>query len=37
MSTDAPATTIHPKNGKKGERVSCFGCEEVLEENHLGK
>jgi hypothetical protein len=37
MSTDPPATTIHPKNGKKGERILCFGCEEILEENHLGE
>lgn len=37
MSTDAPATTIHPKNSKKGGHVSCFSCEEILEENHIGK
>ncbi len=37
MSIYAPTTAIHTKIGKKGERVQCFGCEEILEENHAGK
>jgi hypothetical protein len=37
MSIYAPTTAIHTKIGKKGERAQCFGCEEILEENHAGK
>jgi hypothetical protein len=37
MSVHSPTTVVHTKNTKKGEHVSCFGCEEILEENHLGK
>jgi len=37
MSIYPPTTAIHTKNGKKGERVQCFGCEEILEESHAGQ
>jgi hypothetical protein len=37
MSTYSPRTPTHTKNGKKGEHIQCFGCKEILEENHAGQ
>ncbi len=37
MSLSALTTAIPTKNGKKGERVQCYGCEEILEADHSGK
>jgi hypothetical protein len=37
MSIYPSTTTINSKNGKKGERIQCFGCEEILEESHAGQ